>query len=573
MPTDRSGPAALRISALQWTSRGAATARRAAVGLASIPLWAFLSLLIAAEWTVVGSVAAVAQHNGWMYHGGGDQSWYYTSAWVLGHGHIPQSSVGYGYSFLIAPIARLAGPNLLAGLPFVVLFNVVVLWPIALLCLYGLAKAIGGRGFAYAAALVWTVLPLLAIPYFRQSYHSRYIDVQLPSSLGLTSLADFPSMVFLLVAAYFAVKAIAQRSGPDALVGGAAAGFAAAVKPANLIFLPAAFAALLAARRSREAQMLALGLVPALTGLAIWKYVGLGYLPAFSSHPAAPASEAVLSGAALGGLNVHAYLPLDWSHLRVNIDYIREFTWSPALLMWIILAGVLALARRSAALVVLAVGWLGAYVVLKGSSLVVTVSGGNFFRYMTPAYPAFFLLCASLPLLVPVLGRRLAERGRVATWPDGRRTRVAVLALAGVLSLLPIAMFTLEHPLTAPAATRLTDVDQYFPANQFPLVASVERGTVSLSWPSQARSGAQPVYGVIRESNGGIACTPVPHAAATCAYRDSPFAKTKSTTWRDRPPAGRWTYRIVVTISATDAPDLGDFVVLSRPATVDVARR
>ena len=39
-------------------------------------------------------------------YSGGDDSWYYTSAWVLGHGHVPQGSIGYGYSFLLAPLAR-----------------------------------------------------------------------------------------------------------------------------------------------------------------------------------------------------------------------------------------------------------------------------------------------------------------------------------------------------------------------------------------------------------------------------------------------------------------------------------
>ncbi len=94
-------------------------------------------------------------HRGWLYYDGGGSSWYYTSAWVLGHGNIPPSTTGFGYSLLLAPIALIAGSNLLAGLPYVLLLNAVVLSPIALLAIYGLAKAIGGLRFAYLTAVVW----------------------------------------------------------------------------------------------------------------------------------------------------------------------------------------------------------------------------------------------------------------------------------------------------------------------------------------------------------------------------------------------------------------------------------
>jgi hypothetical protein len=563
MQTGRGGLAALRGPSSRWGSRLAAA-------FASVPVWAFLCVLVAAEWLVVGAVAVVTEHNGSIYYNGGDDSWYYTSAWVLGNGHVPQSSIGYGYPFLIAPIARLAGPNLLAGAPFVVVFNAVVLWPVALLCVYGLAKAVAGRGFAYAASLLWAVLPLLAIPYFRQSYHYRYLDVQLPSSLGLTALADFPSMVFLLVAAYFALKAVARRSGADALVCGAAAGFAAAIKPSNLIFLPAPLAAMLVARRPREAGLVALGLAPTFVGLVVWKYRGLGYVPAFSSPPSALASG-LATALPVGGLRVHKYLALDWSHLRSNLDYIREFTWSLDLLIWIVVAGVVGLARRSLPAVVLAGGWLACFLVLKGTSSVVTVSGGNFFRYMTPAFPAFFLLCASLPLLVPVLGRRLIERGKATGWADGRRTRVTVLTVAGVLTFLPIVTVALERPLTAPAATKLPNQNYYVPANRFPLTVKWRENDVWLSWPSSAAAGARPVYGVIREPRDGLSCPRVAHAAAACTYYDVPIAKTMRTTWHDRPPRGRWVYRVAVTVSI-GSDDLGDVVMLSKPATADFRR-
>ena len=180
---------------------------------------------------------------------------------------------------------------MVAGLPFVVAFNLLVLWPIALLCVYGIAKAIGGRGFAYLVAFALDgVLRSPSIPYFYVSYHRRFFDQTLPSALGLVATGDFPSMVFLLVAAYFALKAVSDRSPRAALFAGLAVGFAATVKPANLIFLPAPLAGAGLQRRPRGSLLFGAGLVPALAGLALWKYRGLGYLPAFQSPPAALAS-------------------------------------------------------------------------------------------------------------------------------------------------------------------------------------------------------------------------------------------------------------------------------------------
>ena len=59
---------------------------------------------------------------------------------------------------------------------------------------------------------MWVVLPLAAIGYFLPDYHSRYVDVALPAALGLTELGDFPSLVCLLVAAYFGYRLLSSRS-------------------------------------------------------------------------------------------------------------------------------------------------------------------------------------------------------------------------------------------------------------------------------------------------------------------------------------------------------------------------
>ena len=68
---------------------------------ARIPPWAVLGPLVVAGWLVVAFVARAAVHTGWLYYDGGDESWYYTSAWMLGHGQLPYSAIGYGYSIVL----------------------------------------------------------------------------------------------------------------------------------------------------------------------------------------------------------------------------------------------------------------------------------------------------------------------------------------------------------------------------------------------------------------------------------------------------------------------------------------
>ena len=100
-----------------------------------------LGALVVAQWVAVGIFASVVNHNGWLFYQGGDETFFYTDGWAVAHGRIPESEIGYGWSYLLAPLARLVGPSYLAALPFVVVFQTAILLPIALLCVY----AIGAR--------------------------------------------------------------------------------------------------------------------------------------------------------------------------------------------------------------------------------------------------------------------------------------------------------------------------------------------------------------------------------------------------------------------------------------------
>ena len=509
------------------------------VHTARIPPWAVLPPLAVAGWLVAVGVASKAVHTGWLYHLGGDERWTYTTGWLLAHGLIPVAPGGYLYSLLLAPVAAAAGPSLLSGVRAAIVLNVALLGTIALFTIYALAKAIAGRRYAYLVTAAWVAAPLIVIPYFLLDYHRRYFGFQLPADLGLTTATAYPAMVAVTLSAYFAFRAISTGEELDGLTAGLAAGLAIAVKTGNAAFLPAPVLALAVARRPRALLMFGAGLVPALVCLGLWKLRGNGEI--FSS-----------------GHFVH----FSWHHFQHNLDGFREFTWSRRITEWAVVAGVIGIARRSIPGAVLIAGWLASYMFFKGGSGA-DFYGGTFFRSMAPAFPAAFLLVMALPLLVPILGGRLARYGTVRTWPQTQRSRRWVLGVCTFLAvapLVPILAFSRQHG--ANAAVTL-DGAALVPVGTFGLAATVHDGTVTLAWKRQGAGGARVAYGVIR-SRADVACA---HAggAARC-YLPPVHAKTWVPQYTDTPPAGRWTYRVVV-LSGTPPP-ASEPVEVSSPVTV-----
>ena len=168
---------------------------------------ASLAILVVGQLIATVAFALTATHNGWLYYQGGDQIWYATSGWSLGDLRIPNALVGYGWSISLAPITWLTGPTFVQSLPAIVVVNVLVMGPAALLCIYAIAGRIGGRLLGLWAALLWVVAPYLSIPLFVGRYHEKFVDQFLPQALGLTAMADYFSMVVLLMAAVFVLPA------------------------------------------------------------------------------------------------------------------------------------------------------------------------------------------------------------------------------------------------------------------------------------------------------------------------------------------------------------------------------
>ena len=89
--------------------------------------------------------------------------------------------------------------------------NVLVLGPLALLGALRARRADRRPRVRLLAAAAWVVLPFAVIPLWRGDYHERYVEQFLPGALGLTGLADFPSMVLLLVGALLFLRALETR--------------------------------------------------------------------------------------------------------------------------------------------------------------------------------------------------------------------------------------------------------------------------------------------------------------------------------------------------------------------------
>ena len=196
---------------------------------------AVLGALIAAQIAATLALALSVAHNGWVWFQGGDQIWMTTTGWLLGQRELPPTEIGYLWPAVQAPVTWATGPTYVQALPPLVLVQVLVLGPLALLCVYGIASRIGGRLLGYWASLLWVVAPFAAIPLFVDRYHERWSEQFLPQALGLTAMADFPSMVLVLAAVLFVVRSLSPGRVTDAVLAGVLIGAAAALKPPNLL--------------------------------------------------------------------------------------------------------------------------------------------------------------------------------------------------------------------------------------------------------------------------------------------------------------------------------------------------
>ncbi len=513
-------------------------------------------------------------HNGWLTYQGGDQIWLVTSGWLLGKGLIGSAFTSYGWPLLLAPLTWLTGSSSIELLPLTTVLQVAVLGPVATLAVYDIGARLAGRLAGLWCAAVFVAAPFVAIPFFVQRYHDSWVDQVLPQALGLTQQADFPSVVAVLLAAAFTVRALEAGAHREAVLAGTFAGVALAFKPANALFLVAPVLAFALARRWQHAVLFGVALVPALVALTIWKAKGLGTVPLFAQDSTTVAAG--LGDPVLAETWFERTFDIDFEAWRNNMSNLREFTFSARIVQFLPLAGAVAVARRSVPAAALLLSWLLAYVVVKGSASVATIESGSYWRLVMPALPAFALLVAAVPLLVPTFIRRMGDRlAPVPARPVGMRPTVAAVV---VLSLLPIAVLLVASPSRAQSVDdppiRVVSRSLVVDTIHVPVDGDVVRLEVrrtpegnELRWTDSTRR-ARTFYRVYRATHSGgfpdMVCEL--RGVDRCELRSETLGTTRERHWLDRDPPADAVYRVGVAANWLDETDRGDVFVISPPA-------
>lgn len=534
-----------------------------------------LGVLILVQVLATVALFFSVNRNGWLTYQGGDQIWLVTSAWLLGKGMIGYALTSHGWPLLLAPLTWLTGSSSVDLLPLTTALQVGLLGPIATLCVYDIGARLAGRLAGLWCAAAFVVAPFAAIPYFVERYHDSWVDQFLPQALGLTQQADFPSVVAVLLSAAFTVRALEARAYREAVLAGTFAGVALALKPANALFLGGPALAFLIARQWRQATLFAVALAPSLLALTLWKWRGLGTVPLFADGDlrlaAGAADPAVASVTTWFDRTVH----LDFDTWKQNMSNLREFSWSARVLQFLALAGAIAVARRSLAAAGLLLGWLLGYVVVKGAADVATVESGSYWRLIMPALPAFGLLVASVPLLVPTF---MAQMGpRLAPLPGrrpGLRATIAVVAVLAVVPLTVLAVASVAHSVERRNPPVFSSdeiiVDEIgVPADGNVVSLRVRRTAAGnlLTW-TDSTVRARTFYRVYRASVGhGFPDTVCQiRGGRRCELRAETLATTRAHRYVDANPPPDAIYRVGVAANWLDDTERGDVFALSPPA-------
>lgn len=519
-----------------------------------------LTVVLVLQATLTVALFASVEHNGWLTYQGGDQLWLITSGWLLGQGILPHALVGPGWPVMLMPLTWIGGGVSIDLLPLTTVLQVGVLAPIATLAVYDIGARVAGRAAGLWCSLAWVLAPFLAIPLFVDRYQERWTDQVLVQALGLTQLADFPSLVLVLVAAALVVRSIGGGS-YEAVLAGSLAGLAIAVKPANVLFLAGPALAYLLARRSREAALFALALIPALVTLAVWKQRGLGALPLFAAEEARVAVS-YAAGVIPIGDSYWDRVPIHLEDWERNMSNLREFFWSARLAQWAPLAGALAVARKSLPAAGLLAGWMLGYVVVKGASELAGIENASFWRLVMPALPAYVMLAAAIPLLVPTLPDRL--RSRIAPLPPARRpgTRLTV-AVVAVLAVVPLVTVATASPLRGTEQAVVVN-EILVPVDDDVLsLQTRKRGEAQvLTWTDETRH-ARTFYRVFRTQGPTTDVECERTGADRCELRMIELGTTRQQRWVDRSPEPGVRYRVGVAANWLDDPEQGDVVLVS----------
>ena len=541
--------------------------------------WWIVGALVLADWIFVVREAFFASaHNGWIYQHGDDGPWYWTSAWTLTSLHVPTTAVGFGWPYLLTPFAAIFGPDMANGLPAIVVLNVVVLAPAAVIGMYLLGERIAGNLFGIWTAAVWVVLPGVALLLYRPKTRPSVIDSFLPTATGLNALSDFPSMVCAIFGAYLLFRALDRNDVRDGALCGIVLGFLVLLKPANGPLLVAGAIVLLLAFRFRALVAAGVSVIPALIALTVWKRTGSGTIailppstggggPARPGEPR-PSHLVQLYHRAVSGF--HHYVNFDWHHLDANVHDLREVFWSLRLLEFVLVAGTIALIVRGRWKGLLVVGWFVAFALVKATSLQATVASTSLYRYLLPAWPAWVLLVAGLALLWPRGERTRAEVG-LADAARARSSapppRALLVAAAVVLAAGPLVLSVAASPIAARTVAQQDFTGAPIAVVDFGLTAKrTSSSTVRLRWKALRTGRARYAYRIFRDTGDG--CATLGDGAPVCRYSSTAIAETDVPTFTDTSAVGRLVYRVALVAGWSLEQTASNAQLLSKPVTV-----
>jgi hypothetical protein len=358
----------------------------------------------------------------------------------------------------------------------------------------------------------------------------------------------------------------------DAVFAGVLVGATAALKPSNFLIAVGVGLAYVVARRWREGLACAAATIPALLVLLAWKYRGLGELPVFALEQARMAAGA---SPPLADLQLDRYFDVDFEHWKKQMDGLREFFWSARLAQWAPIAGLIAVLRvRRGAIAALLGGWLGAFLVVKGFSPRASIEANTFWRLLMPAWPAYLILFATIPLLIPTLARRLGDRMQPPQTPAIAPRWIVVAAIVCVA--LPAVALAASSPADPPTPALFEGApggegsDILAPVDMSVDLDVERQGTAThLTWSDDTNWRGDVFYRIYRYDGPGVdtACYLSGGVAWYCYLKGTPVATAREQTYVDPSSPPSATYRIGVGTNWIDDPEAGDVFAFSPPVS------
>jgi hypothetical protein len=513
--------------------------------------------LLVALWFSFGT-----PHNGWIWYSGGDSTEYWTEQWAVGHLTIPQAVIGPGLPIYYAWVPLVAGPSLLQGAAVIVLFQAIVLVPLALVLFWLVADRLFGRIYAWACALLWIAGPFLLIHGFVHNYRPAFEqEFLVPHWFGFTNMADLPSLVAVLAAAWLLLRAVDLFSPTDAMLSGLAWGFSLLLKPSNGFFVIPVIVLILATRRWRQAVYFGAAVVPAVVTLLLWKARGLGTIPiTSSSFQHVRLATGVDPTLAFGSSK---YGGFDWNHLQQELIDLREVFWSLRFLEFLLFAGAFGVIRRWPSRGLFVASWFAAYGLIKGSNSEAGFNTTSWFRLAEPGLPAYILLSVGVVYCLPVIGRQ-AARVMAPAMPRLERRRVAIAGL--LIGVVPVLMMIAAQPASSMRVVRDNDAVNEAPlTNAFHLHAKVVGSRLTLTWTAPKHNSTTPLY-KIYYSHHGPGCDKPDRGANECILNMDGFDAVATTRFSTAHGDEPFWYRVGMVANYKLSSGSGDLMLLSSRA-------